>query len=417
MDLLQIIDRINQNAIKAQIAMWACCERNSEEMEQIYKHFKIKWETKKGHDADNKTLIINGLAKNYRYDVLEIIIEKEPNYLTSLSKQKDGFGPLHCVVWQKKDMVNISLETITKTIDILLHKYKIRIFTTCNADNDKELEEYKNETILGTIYEKSNQMNELTKNAVYDYLTQNKLPELYMIEFQHYINKLSLKNEGKIHNKFVFISHQYMEQALPMILTNIINIRTNSRITFEHKIKIILDLLMSDKNDQDRELDRYFMLEQFSINDFQKNVVNYIIDNLDNIVANETNGLLLNDLSVKIEHCYCLLFACLGYLRVFSKEQIYNKVKSYKNSVWYSKAMLYFLIHSDIDFNDIRKRIVNNKKNYMVNFITKFLESYYLNSNTQNKVMFEHIFAYKLGMKDIEVDENVVKEFMVKSLI
>ena len=100
------------------------------------------------------------------------------------------------------------------------------------------------------------------------------------------------------------------------------------------------------------------------------------------------------------------------FLRIYSKEQIYNKLKTYKDSPWYSKAVLYFLIHSDINFNDIKTKIIDGKKNYMINFIAKFLKTYYVGNNIQNKVMIEHIFAYKLGMKDNEVNESVLNVFI-----
>ena len=390
------INKLNNNAVRYQIKMWSCFNLNTTDMILIYSHFKNKW-LLPNYIITNKTNIIKDLSKNYRYDILDELIKIDTNYIIDLVELKKGFTPLHCAVWTDNKNFNVSIEIIIKTIDILLTKYKIRIFTTCNFDETDKLKDYKNETILGAIYEQNNVMPIEIKNQIYDYLTQYPKYELFITEFQHYINKLTENLEQKIKNKFLFILMEYKEHSIKLIFSNLFKITLNLKIEISHKIKLLVNLMLSDKNDFDIELNRYFAVKNIDFSVFKQQIIDYCICNCDLYVKNE-----LTD-NENVDKYYFIVFSIFGIMYKYSKKNIYNKIKSYKNEIWYFKAVLYFIVYSDVD--------LNNLCNYEKKFVSNLIKNNYTKSSMLNKITFENAFSLKLNIKN--VNEKKINEFII----
>jgi hypothetical protein len=378
------INKLNNNAVRYQIKMWSCFNLNTNDMINIYNHFKNKW-LLQNYIITNKTNIIKDLSKNYRYDVLEELIKNDLDYIIDLVELKKGFTPLHCAVWTDDKNFNVNIKTIIKTIDILLTKYKIRIFTTCNFDETDKLKDYKNETILGAIYEQNNTMPIEIKNQIYDYLTQYPKYELFIIEFQHYINKLTENLEQKIKNKFLFILMEYKEHSVKLIFSNLFKITLNLKIEISHKIKF------------DTELNRYFTVKNIDFSNFKQEIINHCICNCDLYVNNELTD---NENSDKY---YFIVFSIFGIMYKYSKKNIYNKIKTYKTETWYFKAVLYFIVYSELD--------LYNLCNYEKKFISNLIKNYYVKSTMLNKITFENAFSLKLNIKN--VNEKKINEFTI----
>ena len=87
----------------------------------------------------------------------------------------------------------------------------------------------------------------------------------------------------------------------------------------------------------------------------------------------------------------------------YSKKNIYNKIKSYKNEIWYFKAVLYFIVYSDVD--------LNNLCNYEKKFVSNLIKNNYTKSSMLNKITFENAFSLKLNIKN--VNEKKINEFII----
>ena len=321
---------------------------------------------------------------------------------------KKGFTPLHSAVWSDDKKMEFNIDSIINTLDILLNKYKIRIFTVACIESAEMTENnYKHESVLGAIYEQNSIIPMDIKNRIYDYLTLQANSELFITEFQFYLNKLTLTSEPIIRNKFLFILTRFHETAINLIFSNLLKINIKSKVEFNSKIKLFIELTLSTPNEIDNELSRYFLINNIDFNANKSTYINYIIEKCDVYIENElTNNNLSNDDSINEQKSklYNLMFSCFGIMYSYSKKNIYNKIREYKTCQWYSMAILFFILHSDINLMQL--------KSFEKNFISNLLKSHYINqTNKLIKIMFENVFSIKLNIKSI--DNKSMDEFII----
>ena len=155
--------------------------------------------------------------------------------------------------------------------------------------------------------------------------------------------------------------------------------------------------MLSDKNDFDIELNRYFAVKNIDFSVFKQQIIDYCICNCDLYVKNE-----LTD-NENVDKYYFIVFSIFGIMYKYSKKNIYNKIKSYKNEIWYFKAVLYFIVYSDVD--------LNNLCNYEKKFVSNLIKNNYTKSSMLNKITFENAFSLKLNIKN--VNEKKINEFII----
>jgi hypothetical protein len=398
MNTIKPIQRLeNERAVRQQIRMWAGFGNLSDtDMFIIYNHFKDKWEKKYGVEITikNKTNVVKDLASNYRYGVLKLIAEQNPNYLTSLPTQKEGYGPLNAVVWNSNNKIIYNLQNIINTINILLQDYKIRIFTTSVAMDESTT----NESILGSIYATNSVIPEGIQNSIYDYLTQSLDYAYYSHEFQHYVNAVSATNMERIRNKFLFMTLQFPQQTIPIVFQNIMGINVSGKLEVKNKIKYLMSLCADLPNNNDLEMNRYFDLNDINVRRTAN--ITFIVANCDELISGNV------DESTR----YCLLFACFGVLFPHAKRDIYNKIKSYRNTTWYVKAILFFILYSEIDMKAIREKAKTHVSHYFSAFVSKFIKTHYLASkDISMQICFENVFSTKMNEK---MNKEKMKDFV-----
>lgn len=399
-------NKIKQDkAIRQQIRVWASLGVSAPEMIELYQRFRNDWEMKRSPDiiVINKTNIVKDLAFNYRYDVLTLFADINPNYL-SLKTQKDGYTPLNSAVWNNSE-IEYDLQTIIKTIDVLLQKFKLRIFTM-SANEDE-----KNESIFGSIYAENSLIPIDIKNSIYDYLTLNLDYSFYAQEFQQYVNSISTLNVDKLRNKFLFMVMQFPEQTIDIIFGNIFRIETNMKIVGIPKINVIMDIIVNPPNNVDLELARYFETQMERKNGMF--IINYIVNNCDIIIEKHVTNMRKNGIECDEGKCYHLMFACFGKLFVKAKELIYNKMKTYRGQSWFMNAILYFIFFSEIDLNKFILNIKNKKTHYFTSFFSKYLKEYYFNDDAkmQTKILIENVISMKIDRK---LNSNGMMEFIIE---
>jgi hypothetical protein len=122
-----------KDPMRSGILWWASQNFSCQEMlEKWYP----KWNDPRFYSSNYRNIIYY-LSKYSRYDMLEILITRDPTLNTKVSYDGDLL-PLNAAVWTKKR----EYVDIIKTIEILLTKYKLQVFATANDTEWAFLKKY-----------------------------------------------------------------------------------------------------------------------------------------------------------------------------------------------------------------------------------------------------------------------------------
>ena len=142
-----------------------------------------KWNEPRFFSINHRNIIYY-LSRYSRYDMLELLITRDPKLNIKISYDGDLL-PLNAAVWtNKKEYIEI-----IKTINVLLTKYKLQIFATAN-DTD-----FSNETIFEALFSPQNPILFDVREHIWRWLIG--LPEVFF-PFQEFLNKITEKNFEKL---------------------------------------------------------------------------------------------------------------------------------------------------------------------------------------------------------------------------
>lgn len=390
-----------KDPMRSGILWWASQKFTCEEMlEKWYS----KWDDPRTCST-NYRHILYYLSRNSRYDMLDILITRDPKI--NLKVSYDGeLLPLNAAVWTKKTE---HIEII-KTINILLTKYKLQIFATAN-DTD-----FSNETIFEALFSTNNPMLPNVRKEVWEWLIN--LPEEFF-PFQEFLNKITEKTFDKLQPKLIFMLHRnYISikntkesiKTIKQLFRQFMSIKL-PKIEYNNFIGIIIKLLFPSESVPSLQL----YLPVLNLLESREYIIKNIIDNIDMLVNDEYRDSLKKDNSL-IENDYKILsyrvfFAVLGdcYKVGIMKDYIIRYILSNINSknefikLWINRAVVHFLIQSEFNI----KTNDTNEKSFILICINKCL----INKSTKDKTEFCSAFKILLKSKTMPSEEDILKFF------
>ena len=393
-----------KDPMRSAILWWASQNFTCKEMlEKWYP----KWDDTR-YCSINYRNIIYYLSRYSRYDMLEVLITRDPKLNTKISYNGDLL-PLSAAVWTN----NKDYREIIITIDILLTKYKLQIFATANNTD------YSNETIFEALFADNNPILPDVRIKVWEWLVN--LPEEFF-PFQEFLNKITEKTFKKLQPKLIFMLHrhhsnpnedikrqnEYIERPIKHLFRQFMSIKL-PKIEYNNFISIIIKLLFPLECIPSLELYLPFINLQESIN----HIIKTIIDNADTLINEEyidtfkkDNSLIENEYKIL---SYRILWAVLGncYKIGIMKEYILKYLLTNINSknefvnLWINRATVHFLIQSE--FNIRTSNIIEK------NFISTCIKKCLIGKSTKDKTEFSSAFKILLQSKTMPSEADIIK--------
>jgi hypothetical protein len=378
-----------KDPMRSAILWWASQNFTCQEM---LDKWYTKWDDPRFFSTNYRNIIYY-LSRYSRYDMLDLLITRDPKLNIKVSYDGDLL-PLNASVWtNKKDYVEI-----IKTIHILLTKYKLQIFATAN-DTD-----FSNETIFEALFSPKNPILPNIREQIWRWLIS--LPEEFF-PFQEFLNKITEKTFEKLQPKLIFMLHRnYILNSNSEELIKIIKQLFNQfmsiklpKIEYNNFISIIIRLLFPSETFPSLNL----YLPIINLLECRNYIIKNIIDNSDLLINEEFNNSFKKDNSL-VENdykmlSYRILWAVLGdcykigimknYIITYLKNNIDSK-NEFINS-WINRAIVHFLIQSEFNI----KSSIPIERSFILSCIKKCL----IEKSTKDKTEFCYAFKILLKLK------------------
>jgi len=378
-----------KDPMRSGILWWASQNFTCQEMlEKWYP----KWNDPRFYSSNYRNIIYY-LSKYSRYDMLEILITRDPTLNTKVSYDGDLL-PLNAAVWTKKR----EYVDIIKTIEILLTKYKLQVFATAN-DTD-----YSNETIFDALFSTHNPILPDVRKHVWEWLIS--LPEDFF-PFQEFLNKITEKTFEKLQPKLIFMLYRH-PTSLNYLFRQFMSIKL-PKIEYNNFIGIIIRLLFPSNPIPSLQI----YLSNINLLESRNYIIKTIIDNSDNFINEEYKNSFKKDNSIiENEHkmlSYRILWAVLGdcYKIGIMNEYILKYLLTNINStnefvkLWINRAIVHFLIQSEFNL-----RTSNTNE---TSFISACIKKCLIGKSTKDKTEFCSAFKILLKLKTMPSEEDILK--------
>jgi hypothetical protein len=386
-----------KDPMRSAILWWASQNFTCQEM--LDKWYS-KWDEPRFFSTNYRNIIYY-LSRYSRYDMLDILITRDPKLNIKVSYDGDLL-PLNAAVWTKKKEY---LEII-KTINILLTKYKLQIFATA-TDTD-----FNNETIFEALFSSYNPILPDVREKIWRWLIS--LPEEFF-PFQEFLNKITEKTFDKLQPKLIFMLHKnyFLSSTKEDLYKNIkqlfyqfMSIKL-PKIEYNNFISIIIRLFFPSEPVPTLQL--YLTV---SLNESKDYIIKTIIDNADILINYEFNDSYKKDNSL-IENdykklSYRILFAVLGdcykigILKNYIITYLTSKINSNDDFIksWINRAIVHFLIQSEFNL----KTSVLSEKIFISNCIKKCL----IGKSTKDKTELCTAFKILLKLKTMPSEDDIL---------
>ena len=312
---------------------------------------------------NNKALILKEASRNCRVDILEYLIHEHPHFKRGAMDRT--FQPLNYCIW---DQTSESIDNIINTLEILL-KFGYDIFNL-----------YDTESILGSIIHVDNKTPHEISSKIYNHIVLDMNFSCFKLFLTDTFNKINEDNSKLYQNKILFLLTRFPEEFGFNLLKRITQYQSITKLELYKSIDLISQIITSQPNLDDSELNRYFSL--IDLERLQSDFIeNLLLINLTDICKNY---------DFMIIRFYC---AFLGSIYKFTniKQKIINKISDFidDKDCEFLKTFMIFLIHANINIYDMSPSESD--------LLNKYIEIFYIDKNISDKLTIETNFSNLLN--------------------
>lgn len=388
-------EKSQTDSVRFQIIVWGDLTHSADLMYDLYLQNKHIYESARFVDK-NVITIFERLAKNWRYDVIKILREKEPNFRkTKIHTIESGaVTPFHRLVWPTEQVYSqINDENIINAYKTFVELLKcgFKLFSI----NDTIT---KQETFLKTLLykDKDHTFPLYFRLKIYDMFTKDIGDELYEeidSSFGIVLNQAS-SNPLFCCDKILYFLHKFPEKGARKIITWMCSYTPSNR-----KSSSINGIVNSLKTNPDDNSDYKHYLDNYDINEIRNNFIQNVI--LKDFQWVEAYILGKNGINYRRDAYSNLMILYANLYSISSqKDTIVNKIiqfLDYDNPIKVVPGLC-FIENSGIDVknpNDLEKQLLK-----------KFTSETIQNADSMSKQV--GIIAFSKLLKNNELEDEQI---------